>query len=130
VNRAGVPVRAGSGSAQHVLYCGRCLGVTVIPGSDGQCGPTNGPQCPDCRGMTVGGITTVATAVPVQVRSSMEISVFLVKMSGEPCSLGNVGSEQSWNSGESRSRVNEPLPILWSEVRARRNSWFGRSVWP
>jgi hypothetical protein len=80
--------------------------------------------------MTVGGITTVATAVPVQVRSSMEISVFLVKMSGEPCSLGNVGSEQSWNSGESRSRVNEPLPILWSEVRARRNSWFGRSVWP
>jgi hypothetical protein len=26
------------------------LGMHMIPGSDGQCGPTNGPQCYDCKG--------------------------------------------------------------------------------
>jgi len=30
------------------LYCGRRLGTAAIPGSDGQCGPDNGPQCRDC----------------------------------------------------------------------------------
>lgn len=30
-------------------YCGRFLGTEVIPGSDGRCGPDNGPQCPSCR---------------------------------------------------------------------------------
>ena len=29
-------------------YCGRRLGRDRIPGSDGQCGPNNGPQCPSC----------------------------------------------------------------------------------
>ena len=29
-------------------YCGRRLGVDAIPGSDGQCGPSNGPQCASC----------------------------------------------------------------------------------
>ena len=29
-------------------YCGRRLGVEAIPGSDGQCGPNDGPQCTDC----------------------------------------------------------------------------------
>jgi hypothetical protein len=24
-------------------YCGRYLGTTAIPGSDGRCGPNNGP---------------------------------------------------------------------------------------
>lgn len=30
-------------------YCGRQLGERLIPGSDGQCGPTSGPQCASCR---------------------------------------------------------------------------------
>jgi len=30
-------------------YCGRNLGQEAIPGSDGQCGPNNGPQCADCK---------------------------------------------------------------------------------
>lgn len=38
----------GSGSGAGVLYCGRILGVRAIPGSDGQCGPNNGPRCADC----------------------------------------------------------------------------------
>lgn len=33
----------------NVLYCGRKLGVDKIPGSDGQCGPNNGPQCQACK---------------------------------------------------------------------------------
>ena len=36
-------------SAGPLHYCGRHLGVELIPGSDGQCGPTNGPQCQSCR---------------------------------------------------------------------------------
>mmetsp|Transcript_6821 Transcript_6821/g.7741 ORF Transcript_6821/g.7741 Transcript_6821/m.7741 type:complete len:1566 (+) Transcript_6821:194-4891(+) len=30
------------------LYCGRYLGTTAIPNSDGRCGPTNGPSCSSC----------------------------------------------------------------------------------
>ena len=30
-------------------YCGRKLGRAAIPGSDGQCGPNNGPHCADCK---------------------------------------------------------------------------------
>ena len=44
----------GSGRTADNYYCSRRLGVTVIPGSDGQCGPSNGPQCPDCKGFTRG----------------------------------------------------------------------------
>ena len=29
-------------------YCWRRLGLSMIPDSDGQCGPTNGPQCASC----------------------------------------------------------------------------------
>ena len=47
-NRAGAPVFLSDDS----YYCGRELGEDMIPGSDGQCGPSNGPQCPDCKGLT------------------------------------------------------------------------------
>jgi len=30
-------------------YCGRKLGTDKIPGSDGQCGPNNGPSCASCK---------------------------------------------------------------------------------
>ncbi|CAK0862769.1 unnamed protein product [Prorocentrum cordatum] len=36
----------GDGTGKY--YCGRDLGVAAIPGSDGQCGPHGGPQCPSC----------------------------------------------------------------------------------
>jgi len=29
-------------------YCGRFIGKFELPGSDGYCGPTNGPQCKSC----------------------------------------------------------------------------------
>eukprot|EP00042_Codosiga_hollandica_P036415 m.278341 g.278341 ORF g.278341 m.278341 type:complete len:363 (+) comp54885_c0_seq3:118-1206(+) len=51
VNRAGIAVALGSGSGASLFYCARMLGKLLIPGSDGRCGPNNGPQCPDCRGL-------------------------------------------------------------------------------
>ncbi len=33
----------------NFYYCSRILGREAIPGSDGQCGPSNGPQCKDCK---------------------------------------------------------------------------------
>lgn len=36
-------------NGSRTYYCGRILGTGVIPGSDGQCGPTAGPQCPSCK---------------------------------------------------------------------------------
>jgi hypothetical protein len=39
----------GTGSGADKYYCARRLGAEAIPGSDGQCGPNNGPQCAECR---------------------------------------------------------------------------------
>ncbi len=39
----------GTGSGVDKYYCARRLGTALIPGSDGQCGPNNGPQCAECR---------------------------------------------------------------------------------
>ena len=51
VNRAGYRMCLGEDSGcTHLFYCSRWMGVDKIPGSDGQCGPNNGPQCSDCRG--------------------------------------------------------------------------------
>jgi ankyrin repeat protein len=49
LNRAGIEMKLGTGSGSSVYYCGRALGYDAIPGSDGRCGPNNGPQCDDCR---------------------------------------------------------------------------------
>jgi hypothetical protein len=45
VNRAGAVVKPGK---SMIIYCGRKLGRDLIPGSNGVCGPSSGPQCPDC----------------------------------------------------------------------------------
>jgi len=47
-NAAGMSMFPGRGRSSRILYCGRQLGVSNIPGSDGRCGPSNGPQCADC----------------------------------------------------------------------------------
>lgn len=39
----------GDAGYSHLYYCGRHLGVQAIPGSDGMCGPNNGPQCQSCK---------------------------------------------------------------------------------
>jgi hypothetical protein len=51
MNRAGVQMSPGNirNDCHLRLYCGRRLGRDLIPGSDGQCGPNNGPQCADCK---------------------------------------------------------------------------------
>mmetsp|Transcript_60060 Transcript_60060/g.113218 ORF Transcript_60060/g.113218 Transcript_60060/m.113218 type:complete len:225 (-) Transcript_60060:117-791(-) len=35
-------------SYNGLFYCGRQLGEAAVPGSDGYCGPNNGPQCASC----------------------------------------------------------------------------------
>ena len=55
LNDAGVPMELGNSGdypgydGSRTFYCGRKLGSSVIPGSDGQCGPSAGPQCLDCK---------------------------------------------------------------------------------
>lgn len=50
VNLDDAPVSKGSDpQCAHLYYCGRELGKEKIPGSDGKCGPSNGPQCAACQ---------------------------------------------------------------------------------
>jgi hypothetical protein len=57
LNTAGFPMTLGSDlptimksrSRVDRYYCSRILGQSAIPGSDGQCGPNDGPQCKDCK---------------------------------------------------------------------------------
>ena len=46
-------MRGRDASCSHLLYCGRNLGTAAIPGSDGRCGPSNGPQCTSCKRLQV-----------------------------------------------------------------------------
>ena len=48
-NTAGALMKPSSLRAVDKNYCGRRLGVDNIPGSDGRCGPDDGPQCSDCQ---------------------------------------------------------------------------------
>ena len=49
LNNAGFKIKLGTkNDGLKKFYCGRLLGKTLIPGSDGMCGPNNGPQCSDC----------------------------------------------------------------------------------
>ena len=49
VNDEGARVATGcDADCAHLWYCGRRLGRSAIPGSDGCCGPSNGPQCGSC----------------------------------------------------------------------------------
>jgi hypothetical protein len=66
-NRAGAVMSPGQGACASALYCGRVLGKVAIPGSDGRCGPTNGPQCPDCK---AGPVSLVAPAVVSQASAA------------------------------------------------------------
>jgi len=49
VNDDGARVELGNGEGSNKFYCGRDLGTEAIPGSDGRCGPNNGPQCASCQ---------------------------------------------------------------------------------
>ena len=84
VNRAGVPVRLGTGMGVNNYYCGRVLGVKLIPFSDGRCGVNNGPQCMDCRGLTrasppnaetVGLLSAVTVPVVVLYGSPLSVKI-------------------------------------------------------
>ena len=48
-NGEGDKVIRGQNEYNMTYYCGIIKGKKVIPGSDGRCGPTNGPACPACK---------------------------------------------------------------------------------
>ena len=50
VNRAHEPIHLAEASGCY--YCGRHFGLEIIPTNSGFCGPDDGPQCPDCDGIT------------------------------------------------------------------------------
>ena len=54
LNRAGCPITPGADKCSRFMYCGRKLGKSNIPNSNGVCGPFDGPQCSDCKGFVVG----------------------------------------------------------------------------
>jgi len=49
MNDEGAKLQTGIGRYSSYYYCSRRLGRAAIPGSDGWCGPTNGPQCASCK---------------------------------------------------------------------------------
>ena len=51
MNRIGNLVKRGT---TGLFYCGKYIGADRLPHSDGYCGPTNGPQCEDCRTFQIG----------------------------------------------------------------------------
>ncbi len=53
----------GTGSGADKYYCARRLGTALIPGSDGQCGPNNGPQCAECRAYQAAQVSCAAVVV-------------------------------------------------------------------
>ena len=59
-----VPVALGAGSCRNTYYCGRNLGISLIPGSDGRCGFNDGPQCPDCKVFVASETQTAAQLDP------------------------------------------------------------------
>lgn len=49
-NDNGVPVSLGTADGfTGTLYCGRFLGISAMPGTNGRCGPHKGSQCPSCQ---------------------------------------------------------------------------------
>lgn len=50
-NLAGDPMSWGKDRAyRHSLYCGKNVGRSALaPGSNGRCGPSNGPRCANCK---------------------------------------------------------------------------------
>jgi len=74
-NAAECPMKKGRNGA---YYCGRRLGVEVIPHSDGQCGPDDGPACPDCKACELVYAATKGTSSPhTQFLQQSHVALFL-----------------------------------------------------
>lgn len=83
LNRAGCVIATSpkSGYTQN-YYCGRIVGRENLPGSDGQCGPNDGPMCADCSAGPVvaaafkGGIEAVTSIKPEEHDNDLSASHF------------------------------------------------------
>eukprot|EP00656_Telonema_subtile_P012989 TRINITY_DN16580_c0_g1_i2.p1 TRINITY_DN16580_c0_g1~~TRINITY_DN16580_c0_g1_i2.p1 ORF type:complete len:568 (+),score=164.67 TRINITY_DN16580_c0_g1_i2:454-2157(+) len=60
----GVPARGlGSQEGSTTVYCGEHVGTVLLPGSDGHCGPSNGPQCAQCEEHEAASVNSLGHAV-------------------------------------------------------------------
>ena len=81
-NRAGRPVSCGrDDDCKSKVYCGV---RKAIPGTNGQCGPSNGPQCSDCKAFIIP--STAGAAGPAVVPPVMPPA--MVNDEGAPVALG------------------------------------------
>ena len=52
-NKLGKPCkRSNKAGYENTFYCGKHLGKDKLPGSDGYCGPYDGPNCDACKKVT------------------------------------------------------------------------------
>jgi hypothetical protein len=83
-NAAGAPMQLGDERGQaasgNVFYCGRRLGRREIPGSDGTCGPSYGPQCADCLAYQPAPGDCRLEEVTVTLDLSAEAKAFLAEV--------------------------------------------------
>mmetsp|Transcript_44796 Transcript_44796/g.136750 ORF Transcript_44796/g.136750 Transcript_44796/m.136750 type:complete len:2045 (-) Transcript_44796:355-6489(-) len=116
LNSASVPVALGRrGDHIHTIYCGRRLGRDAIPGSDGRCGPDDGPQCTECRDLEVGGVgrrEVLRRAVPGLEVLFLEDTV--LQSRGEGGGQEDNGTEEDarTKTSRARSRVDAILTLV------------------
>ena len=76
-NDEGAPVVRGRQWTSH-YYCGRMLGREAIPGSDGRCGPSDGPQCASCKrlqaAVKAGTLSDLFSERPPSTRARIQFS--------------------------------------------------------
>lgn len=77
VNRTGEPVMHGTDRRYtHNYYCGRHVGIAArgMQFTDGCCGPNDGEQCSDCRGLQDNGPLWIQVQTPTgEVRESIPL---------------------------------------------------------
>ena len=111
VNDEGNPVKPSPLPAHgHQYYCGQ---QRPIPGSDGRCGPTNGPQCPSCvrftqvKSQALCALSTNHLQQPLRPTSCNQAHkpVYRHPTASAPLSLAGEGSRQGrWRRRRRRDR--------------------------
>ena len=64
-----------TGAGLGRYYCGRQLGVEAIPGSDGRCGPYDGPQCQGCQAYLPDATIDTDESTPTATATTVDVDV-------------------------------------------------------
>jgi hypothetical protein len=118
------------------MFCGRRLGREAIPGSDGQCGPTNGPQCASCQRWNTndeGALVTGPGSGNGEARfyCGRRLGREAIPGSDGQCGPTNgplCGSCQRWNGRALINRAQAPAPAMVMSASAAGSKPYGSSV--